>query len=36
MNLDTGDAAELAEPLQFLDDCLAADGDRFGESRASK
>ena len=32
VNLDTGDAVELAELLQFLHDWLAADGDRLGES----
>jgi len=32
VNLDTGDAAELAELLQFLRDWLAADPDRLGES----
>jgi hypothetical protein len=31
VNLDTGDVAELAELLQFLDDWLAADADRLGE-----
>jgi hypothetical protein len=31
-NLDTGDAAELAELLQFLHDWLEADSDRLGES----
>lgn len=32
VSLDTGDAAELAELLQFLHDWLAADGERLGES----
>jgi hypothetical protein len=32
VNLDTGDAAELAELLQFLHDWLAADADQLGES----
>jgi hypothetical protein len=32
VNLDIGDAAELAELLQFLRDWLAADTDRLGES----
>jgi hypothetical protein len=32
VNLDTGDAVELAELLQFLYDWLAADPDRLGES----
>ncbi|MFL6122121.1 hypothetical protein [Actinophytocola sp.] len=32
MNLDTGDAVELTELLQFLHDWLAADHNRLGES----
>jgi len=32
LNLDIGDAAELAEMLQFLHDWLAADSGRLGES----
>lgn len=32
VNLDTGDAVELAELLQFLHDWLATDDDRLGES----
>jgi hypothetical protein len=32
VNLDTGDAVELAELLQFLHDWLAADPGRLGES----
>jgi hypothetical protein len=32
VTLNTGDAVELAELLQFLDDWLAADTDRLGES----
>jgi hypothetical protein len=32
VNLDTGDAVELAELLQFLHDWLAADAGRLGES----
>jgi hypothetical protein len=32
VNLDNGDAVELAELLQFLHDWLAADPDRLGES----
>jgi hypothetical protein len=32
VNLDTSDAAERAELLQFLHDWLAADADRLGES----
>jgi hypothetical protein len=32
VTLDSGDAAELAEMLQFLHDWLAADTDRLGES----
>ena len=32
MNLDTGDAVELAELLQFLHDWLAADPDPLGKS----
>jgi hypothetical protein len=32
MNLDAGDAVELAELLQFLHDWLATDADRLGES----
>lgn len=32
VNLDAGDAAELAEMLQFLHDWLAADGERLSES----
>ncbi|WP_158886160.1 hypothetical protein [Amycolatopsis anabasis] len=32
MNLDTNDAVELAELLQFLHDWLATDPDRLAES----
>jgi hypothetical protein len=35
MNLDTADAAELAEMLQFLSDWLSRDPGRLGESLAS-
>ena len=35
-SLDTGDAVELAEMLQFVDDWLATDPGELGASRAHR